>query len=89
MADDYYDQDLDQEAALRDSSEATGKEKEHDVEGETAVLPRAFCPDMDLTPGTTFKVKIERVFQDEILVSYVRGKKDEHDAPEEPDPLMD
>jgi hypothetical protein len=93
MATDYMDDPDDQQDRVRYADEPAHAQDDDAVQGDVATLPRSFCPDMDLNPGTTFRVRVEKVFEDELLVSYVRGKGDTDEAVEPPsdesDPLMD
>lgn len=46
-------------------------------EGVTALLPKSICPGMDLKPGDEIKLKVEKVLEDEVEVSYEKGDEAE------------
>jgi hypothetical protein len=51
---------------------------------ETALLPKSFFPDSkEVEPGKICKVRVERVLEDEVEVSYVRKDKDDEDDEDE------
>lgn len=74
----YMDEELDQEATVSDGADAA------EEAGETAVLPRSFCPDMPV--GSIIKARIDRILEDEILVSLIKGDKDKQPVEYEPAP---
>lgn len=45
-------------------------------ESEQALLPRSFFTGKDLEVGSTCKVKVEGIYDDEVSVSYVKHEKD-------------
>jgi hypothetical protein len=66
------------------------QKREQQDDQETAVLPKGFFQGKDLSPGTECKVKIERVMDNEVMVSYVPHDGDgEEDAAPAPSAPMD
>lgn len=67
--------DSDYDDSSGDSSEAPA-EKKKDEAHQTALLPKSFFPGKDLSVGKTCKVRVERLMEDEVAVSYVRHDSD-------------
>lgn len=55
-----------------------GKKPMRDEEGgETALLPKSLCPDMEFEPGQELKLKVVHVYDDEVEVEYMKeGEED-------------
>jgi len=50
-------------------------------ESEQALLPRSFYTGKDLEVGSTCKIKVEGIYDDEVSVSYVKHEKEESSEP--------
>lgn len=53
------------------------------TETQTALLPKDFFGDKELAVGNECKVKIEKIYDDEVQVSYVPHETQDEAAPEE------
>lgn len=75
---DMYDDDM---------GESSAPTKKDESPSETALLPKSFFQGKDLEIGKTCKVRVERLLEDDVEVSYVRHKdkddEDEDDGEEE------
>lgn len=87
MPEDMYDDGGD--TAVETPPAETEKEESTDKEGAaTATLPREFFGDKTLEPGKRCEVEIQRVMDDQVLVSkvpeseYGKGKEEVAEAPE-------
>lgn len=63
------------------------EETAEDSGAETALLPKSFFGDKSLEPGSTCKIKVVRIYDEEVEVEYVAHDKDdknkqEYDSPE-------
>jgi len=66
-----------------DGEDSPTKEKTKSKDGNTALLPKSFFPsDKPLEPGNTCTVRVERVLDDQVEVTYSHKKTDD-DEPEE------
>lgn len=75
MPDDMYDEDM---------NESSSSTKKDDSPSETALLPKSFFQGKDLEIGKTCKVRVERLLEDDVEVSYVHHKdKDDSDDDDE------
>jgi len=75
---DFYDSDLDQEAAFRDDDESP--DKKEDSRYESFLAPKASFPS-GLEVGSTHKVKVERILDDEVqMVCTGKDKKEEPES---------
>ena len=73
-AEDLYDDDNSVPAVERESK---------DKGSATGLLPKNFFPDADaLKPGETCKVRVEKVYGDQVSVSYVKSDEGEEEGDE-------
>lgn len=63
-----------------------GKEGSKTSESATGLLSKSFFGDKELTPGKTCKVRVEKIYGDQVSVSYVAhdAKADDGDDDEPP-----
>jgi hypothetical protein len=86
MPDDIYDEEASQTEA---GDESTGEETENeDSSEETALLPKSFFHGKALKPGNVCKIKVDEVYEDEVMVSYVRHDSDSEDSEDKPESMM-
>lgn len=82
MPDDMYSDAPEGAAAAPAPESDEGKESS---EEPTAVLPKNFFAPEDLKPGYVCKVKIDKVFDDQVAVTYLgSGDKEESGEGEQP-----
>lgn len=84
MADDMYDE----EASQTESGDTESSEENADTSEDTALLPKSFFPNKQLEPGKVCKVKVDEVYEDEVMVSYVQHEGDSEDKEEVKEPEM-
>jgi len=67
-----------------DSDSVPAVERTSKDEGSaTGLLPKTFFPDADaLKPGKTCKVRVEKVYGDQVSVSYVKSDEGEEEGDE-------
>lgn len=83
MADNYYGDD---EAPSADQTPKADEGDEKDTSTKTAVIDSNICPGME--PGDEMVVKIEKVLENQYLVSYAPEpeKEEEPETPPETEP---
>lgn len=73
MAEDYYGDSTGQAAPA-----AEAQTEESAEESDVALLPKSFFPaDKPLKPGSTCKVRVKEVQEDQVLVTYERDESQE------------
>ncbi len=78
----YYENSTPPADSAADKS--PGEATEHQSDQSTGLLPKSFFEGKELTPGTVCKVKIERVLDDEVEISYVPHDDEESEpAPDD------
>lgn len=60
-----------------------------DESGKTALLPKSFFGGKDLRPGTACAVRVERVLEDQIEVSYAHSGERPMERDEEMESMME
>ena len=66
-----------------DEGSPAPKSEKKETESNTALLPKSFFPgDKSLEPGNTCTIRVERVLDDQVEVTYSHKKADD-DEPEE------
>lgn len=58
-----------------DTPDEEGKDKTSD--SATGLVSKTFFGDKELKPGTTCKVRVEKVYDDQVSISYVAHKSDD------------
>lgn len=80
------------EATETESAEDTHYEKgegeDKSSESGTGLVSKTFFGDKELKPGTTCKVRVEKVYDDQVSISYVAHKADDSDDSED-EPKVD
>lgn len=89
MAEDFYNDSPEPSPSADVAVESEAENEDSNV----ALLPKSFFPgDKDLKPGSTCKVRVEEVQEDQVLVSYQREEESEPEvapAPAMPPPDME
>ncbi len=62
------------------TDQAPDEATEHQSDQSTGLLPKSFFDGKELTPGTECKVRIERVLDDEVEISYVPHDQEESES---------
>ena len=70
-------EDLYSDSAPAEAPVEEAEENPAERDGSTAVLPKDFFQGKELTPGTVCSVKIERVHDSQVEVSYVPHEAEE------------
>ena len=73
MAEDYYDEELDQESTVRDGADKAEK----DAGYESFLAPKSSFAGKDIEVGTVHRVKILRSLDSELELRCVEGESDE------------
>lgn len=63
-------------------SEEQAEGQAEDSSAETALLPKSLFGDKNLEPGAECKIKVVRVYEDEVEVEYVKHEKDGKESQE-------
>lgn len=75
------------EEPLGDEGKPAPKETEKEETHQTALLPLKFFEGQELKPGEQYYVTVERIFEDEVEVSY--PKKEETKGKEKEEPMSE
>lgn len=78
---DYYNDDDAQ------APESQPQEDSSMADDQTTIIPRSLFGQDDVKPGDTINLKVEKVDQDEVVVS--KAEQDEDQQPEEPQHMND
>ena len=78
MPDDMYDEEASQTEA---NDEATEEVDKDEPSSEEALLPKSFFPEKSLGLGKVCKIKQKAIYEDEVLVEYVKHEGDSEEKP--------
>lgn len=71
-----------------DTPDEKGEGEDKSSESGTGLVSKAFFGDKELKPGTTCRVKVEKVYDDQVSISYIphgESDSDEDDKTKESD----